>query len=43
MKAALYTREAPGPAQTAGLLAALFWCCVLLVCGTYNPFIYFRF
>lgn len=43
LKTALYTREAPGPAQTAGLLAALFWCCVLLVCGTYNPFIYFRF
>lgn len=43
LKTALYTRETPGPAQTAALLAAAFWCCVLLVCGTYNPFIYFRF
>lgn len=43
LKTALYTREAPGPAQAAALLAALAWCLVLLVCGTYNPFIYFRF
>ena len=32
-----------GWAQTAVLLALGFACLVLLVSGTYNPFIYFRF
>lgn len=43
LRSALSTRRAPGPAQTAALLAALFWSYVQLICGTYNPFIYFRF
>lgn len=43
LRSALSTRKTPGPAQTAALLAALFWSYVQLICGTYNPFIYFRF
>ena len=42
-KAALYDRRPAGWAQTAVLLALGFACLVLLVSGTYNPFIYFRF
>ena len=42
-KAALYDRRPAGRAQTALLLALGFACLVLLVSGTYNPFIYFRF
>ena len=42
-KAALYDRQPAGRAQTAALLALGFACLVLLVSGTYNPFIYFRF
>lgn len=43
LRDALHARKTPGPAQTVALLAALFWSYVQLVCGTYNPFIYFRF
>lgn len=43
MKTALYSREVPGKAQSAALLAVLFLCTMLLVSSTYNPFIYFRF
>ena len=43
LKAALYSRESAGWAQTAVLLGLGFGCLVLLVSGTYNPFIYFRF
>ena len=42
-KAALYDRRPAGWVQTAALLALGFACLVLLVSGTYNPFIYFRF
>ena len=43
LKAALYDRQRTGPAQTVCLLALGFASLVLLVSGTYNPFIYFRF
>lgn len=43
LKAALYDRQHTGPAQTVCLLALGFASLVLLVSGTYNPFIYFRF
>ena len=43
LKDALYSRRPAGRAQTALLLALGFCCLVLLVSGTYNPFIYFRF
>lgn len=43
LKKALYDREAPGPVQSAAMLACLFGCIMLLVSSTYNPFIYFRF
>lgn len=43
LKKALYDREAPGPVQSAAMLACLFGCVMLLVSSTYNPFIYFRF
>ena len=42
-KAALYNKEVTGPLQAAVLLVIGFGCTVLLVSGTYNPFIYFRF
>lgn len=42
-KAALYNKEVTGPLQAAALLVIGFGCTVLLVSGTYNPFIYFRF
>lgn len=42
-KAALYNKEVTGPLQTVTLLVIGFACTVLLVSGTYNPFIYFRF
>ena len=42
-KAALYNKEVTGPLQTVPLLVIGFACTVLLVSGTYNPFIYFRF
>ena len=43
LKAALYDRQRTGPAQTVCLLALGSASLVLLVSGTYNPFIYFRF
>lgn len=43
LKEQLYTRRAPGAAQSAALLATLAACVMLLVSSTYNPFIYFRF
>ena len=43
LKAALYDRQHTGPAQTVCLLALGSASLVLLVSGTYNPFIYFRF
>lgn len=43
LKASLYKEETPGPVQGTVLLGLLFLCVMLLVSGTYNPFIYFRF
>lgn len=39
----LYDRTHVGSLQGAALLVLGFACTVLLVSGTYNPFIYFRF
>ena len=43
LRRALYDKEDTGPAQGLALLALGFVCLTLLVSGTYNPFIYFRF
>ena len=43
LRQALYDQEETGPAQSLALLALGFVCLTLLVSGTYNPFIYFRF
>ena len=42
LKAWLY-REETGPADAAVMAGILGICVILLVCNTYNPFIYFRF
>lgn len=42
-KATLYDREKTGALQSLVLLGMGFACLTLLVSGTYNPFIYFRF
>ncbi len=42
-KAALYSADATGAVQSAGLLLLGFYSLVLLISDTYNPFIYFRF
>lgn len=39
----LFAQKAPGTVQGLTLLLLLFLCVMLLVSGTYNPFIYFRF
>ena len=43
LRQTLYDQEETGPAQSLALLALGFVCLTLLVSGTYNPFIYFRF
>lgn len=43
LKKELFKEEAPGALQAVTLLVLLFLCVMLLVSGTYNPFIYFRF
>ncbi|MDL2294562.1 MBOAT family protein [Ruminococcaceae bacterium OttesenSCG-928-D13] len=43
LKKALYDEQKVNPVQMVVQLALLFACVMLLVSGTYNPFIYFRF